>query len=346
MNKYAFSFHVPRSIKLSSLIFMLSVLSACGSSDSDTKTGVFVDSAVEGVTYTSGEITGITDSEGRFEYKSGQTVTFTIGDIVLGTVEGADVITPIDLVPDANDASNPTVLNIASFLQTLDDDGNPDNGIKILQMVREAAEGASIDFTVSGGDFFSSSEVNALIKTLTNLTNAGERDLVSALLAAQHLQNTLLNYFSEQEPGDNNNGNGGNSASIAISGTDTSIFGTELMVNDFVYFAKDEFSEGQPALFMMVSEGFEINNKLPMPTSSIDPNNIFIINAFEYGISMSITKDGIKYDYVCTTLSADEPCGSGFNFNTNNRSLTLTNVSVHGNDTLNVLTLNGTITAD
>jgi len=81
--------------------------------------------------------------DGRFNYVPGVEVAFLIGGIQLGTAEGNNVITPIDLVAEANDADHPTVINILRFIQTLDDDGNPDNGITITAVVRDMAGGRS-----------------------------------------------------------------------------------------------------------------------------------------------------------------------------------------------------------
>jgi len=65
-------------------------LSACGSSNDSpgTMTGVLSDSYVKGVSYTtSSNGSGTTGANGEFNYKSGDTVTFKIGEVTLGTVD-------------------------------------------------------------------------------------------------------------------------------------------------------------------------------------------------------------------------------------------------------------------
>ena len=61
--------------------------------------GVFLDSTVAGVGYsTSGGLGGFTDSEGTFYYKEGDTVTFEIGDISLGSVVATEKLTPVEVM--------------------------------------------------------------------------------------------------------------------------------------------------------------------------------------------------------------------------------------------------------
>ncbi len=105
---------------------------SCSSNDGDggttpgtvTATGVFLDCEVEGLTYQSGNNPPAqTDENGTFTYTPGETLSFSVGGVQLGTlVDGAPVCTPFDFViPE----------NIARFLQSLDADGDPSNGIDL-----------------------------------------------------------------------------------------------------------------------------------------------------------------------------------------------------------------------
>ncbi len=101
------------------------LLAGCGSSDSTTtdttSTGYFIDAAVQNAHYkTSSGIEGDTDSQGQFEYKAGDSVTFSLGKLKLGTsVPAANgLITPKNL-SDQND----TVVLMLQTLQSLDSDG-------------------------------------------------------------------------------------------------------------------------------------------------------------------------------------------------------------------------------
>ena len=79
-------------------------------------TGVFVDAPVGGLNYQTATMSGITDENGTFKYHEGETVTFMIGDLMLGSAPGSDIMTPIDLVPGAVDETDPTVTNICRLL--------------------------------------------------------------------------------------------------------------------------------------------------------------------------------------------------------------------------------------
>lgn len=119
----------------------LLVLSACGGSSSPSntatptsntpvvvaKTGIFIDSAVEGLDiYVDGIKIGSSNAKGEFSYPEGKEVTFKVGKITLGSSKTPAVVTPGDL-----STSPVAVLNILKFLQSLDQDANPANGISL-----------------------------------------------------------------------------------------------------------------------------------------------------------------------------------------------------------------------
>ena len=155
------------------------------------QTGVFLDSAVEGMTYKSAHLEGTTDVTGKFEYFTGRTVSFYIGDILIGETSGTSTIVPVDLVPGATDETNPTVTNIARFLQTLDDDDIPTNGIKITSTVATLAEGKTINFSQTEEAFALDGNVQIIVSELTAATVSGARSLVSSSAAQAHLAATL-----------------------------------------------------------------------------------------------------------------------------------------------------------
>ena len=215
--------HIASSVLLKSfLIIMLSLLLVnCGGgggggssgkneSDADetSKSAIGVlrlSGPIGGVKYTTENTSGVTDSVGRFEYEYsvtsvsesnplgrpaanlGQEIIFSIGDIVLGNTQNKAVITPVDLVEDASDINNDTVINLSKFLLTLDDDGNPDNGIFITSAVRNAALGKSVDFNVSTDEFEDDTATQQVVEELTELTSAGQSTLVSTSDAQEQL---------------------------------------------------------------------------------------------------------------------------------------------------------------
>ena len=102
-------------------------------------TGVLIDAAVSGVAYlASSGAAGNTDGQGIYKYNHGDTVEFKLGSLVLGKVKGASIITPMELAED-----NPTRLqNLLILLQSLDSDGNPENGISIPASAASAVSAA------------------------------------------------------------------------------------------------------------------------------------------------------------------------------------------------------------
>jgi hypothetical protein len=112
-------------------------------------TGYFRDSTVVGLGYRSGSHSGVTDAQGRYTYEIGQSITFTVGAITLGTAPAKAQMTPVDLV--TNGTGNSTyVLNVVRFLLMLDQDGDPSNGIQIApDMTAAAAQWAPVDFNTT-----------------------------------------------------------------------------------------------------------------------------------------------------------------------------------------------------
>ena len=162
-------------------------------SASEARSGKFLDSAVEGLKYRTATQEGITDETGTFTYREGETITFYIGDIVLGQSLAGETLTPVDIVEGAEDASDTRVTNICRFLQTLDEDGNPENGIRLDIAVHNEAEGRSIDFSVETGVFEDDPELENLIETLNSLRIFidGRHLLISADSAQGHMNITL-----------------------------------------------------------------------------------------------------------------------------------------------------------
>lgn len=100
--------------------------------------GQFIDSEVAGVDYyINGVLAGQTGANGSFNYEAGDIITFKVGNITIGDIAAADInadgkVLPQDLAGVARtDTTDPTVVKIAQFLQTLDSDGDATNGITI-----------------------------------------------------------------------------------------------------------------------------------------------------------------------------------------------------------------------
>ena len=168
-----------------------------GSSTTTIQEGVFIDCSVEGLNYETTTQSGVTDSKGTFKYQKGETIAFSLGGVLLGEAITKATITPIDLVEGAIDETHPTVTNICRFLQSLDEDGDLDNGIAITPQIRAELEGRPIDFTLDVTEFEDDIYVSSLFDTLNAadvFTDAGERTLRTAQQAQSHLRETLAAY--------------------------------------------------------------------------------------------------------------------------------------------------------
>ncbi len=153
--------------------------------------GQFIDDVVTGLQFKTTTVSGTTDEKGNFKYVEGERVQFFVGDIFIGEALGKSVITPIDLVPEATDENNDQVINLIRFIQTLDEDQNPSNGIIISDLTTNAAFEKSIDFNLSVADFETHSEIQAVLADLTS--GLGEtRNLVATRDAQTHLRTSLF----------------------------------------------------------------------------------------------------------------------------------------------------------
>ncbi|HHB93788.1 MAG TPA: hypothetical protein ENK88_01390 [Campylobacterales bacterium] len=93
-------------------------------------TGHYVDAAVKGVTYDCGNQDGVTDDNGTFTFEEGQKCIFTLSGIVLRELNASQLEDKM-IVVEKN-------IDNARLLQTLDNDGDADNGIEITQNVLNA----------------------------------------------------------------------------------------------------------------------------------------------------------------------------------------------------------------
>jgi len=151
---------------IGSMLFLATISAitiGCGGSSSSTSqngwNGKLVDSGVQGVEWECGSASGKTLKDGLFgECPAGSSVTFSIGGIVLGKSQRAETSDRIFTIQDLlgvsriasenTDDENAAVNAIAALLLTLDNDGDPSNGITIETAAATAATAA---ITSNGG---------------------------------------------------------------------------------------------------------------------------------------------------------------------------------------------------
>ena len=203
-----------RLLGAAALAATVSLLPACSDdSDSGKKslTGSFVDSAVQGLRYQAepSGLKGLTDADGNFRYRAGDTVTFYIGDLPLGEVAGDELVTPADVALaeyDNSDDQDNFLLNVIRLLQTLDSDGDPDNGITISRETQafftstnataEVLEEIADSLADATGDFEDGTALNGIFD------DADIAALVDATAAQAHFTRAgMRGFWLEQEEG-------------------------------------------------------------------------------------------------------------------------------------------------
>ena len=98
------------------------------------KTGYFYDSAVKGMTFQTASHSGETAADGSFQYRDGETITFSIGGVVIGRTTGTPTVTPLTLADTTT--VNAKVQKMLVLFQSLDADGDPSNGIDVTSKAR------------------------------------------------------------------------------------------------------------------------------------------------------------------------------------------------------------------
>ncbi|BFM08883.1 hypothetical protein [Halioxenophilus aromaticivorans] len=134
-------------------------LAGCGGGGGSNKsnstdeilTGVFIDSPAGGVEYSTESQSGVTDEYGRFSYKAGELVNFTVGTFDLGTAPAADTVYLFDL-NGLGDPFDATTRNKVRVLLGLDDDQEGANGINISAQFLEVVKGWPV-FDFANDDF-------------------------------------------------------------------------------------------------------------------------------------------------------------------------------------------------
>ena len=186
----------------------LLALAGCGgggsSGDAPIQSGVFTDSAVAGLSYTtSSGLSGVTDQEGRFQFREGDKVIFKLAGVTIGEATGATILTPAHISEEGEEGNRFT--NLLILLQTLDSDGDPSNGIGLpanVDGIRLARVVERLD--LDPADFINPSpdddDIVSGFGDLEELARDHEREIVAPEDARKHFddsQATLNPFFGE-----------------------------------------------------------------------------------------------------------------------------------------------------
>ena len=148
------------------------------------QTAYFIDSTISGLRYNSGSQQGITGTDGKFNYQAGETVTFKLGDITLGTAKPtSDKLLLKSLnngTTEQGNLSNSSI-NRAVLLQTLDQDADSSNGIQLdSTMLAQFKNTDTLDFNIAPDQF--AQQLGSLLAKL-NIASS----VVDAALAKDNL---------------------------------------------------------------------------------------------------------------------------------------------------------------
>jgi len=182
-------------------VFLIALVMGCSSLNSSVSStpgalkGVFMDGPVGGLNYATPTLKGVTKANGIFEYKAGETVTFSVGTLVLGSTFGKPVVTPLDIVPGAKDVKDQRVVNICVLLQTLDQNGDSADGLMISEKSASFVSqyGKDINFNKPVRAFSFDAGLRSVMAELNNVDAFGEmpRAVKPPTVAQKHLEATL-----------------------------------------------------------------------------------------------------------------------------------------------------------
>jgi hypothetical protein len=212
------------------IMLMLLVACGCGGSggndnknhysnceSTQTLTGRFIDSPVEGLRYSSFDPNiadagachwGITDSDGEFFYEPEHYVLLKLCAACppFPRFPAQEIVTPADIV-DADwpiEDRRRTFRNLLRFIQTLDVDGDPNNGIRLATIPADVyyeayPRGGTIMyidvFDVDESEFETDAAILTIIGRVTNTSN-----LVDAQTAEEHFNNVIADLPDYVDP--------------------------------------------------------------------------------------------------------------------------------------------------
>ena len=149
---------------------LLALLAGCGSSADERQTVQFTDGPIVGLDV-SGQTSGASrsDAAGQISCAPGESLGVAIGNLALGSATCTGALSALALTPGATSAADQRVNNKLILLQTLDADGDLNNGIQITDAIRGivSAQAAAINFAQTPTAFRTS-----LAPLMTALNNA------------------------------------------------------------------------------------------------------------------------------------------------------------------------------
>ena len=189
--------NIMKTTAVSAAAALVLAMTGCGGggdgtpASSTTGTGYYLDNAVAGVDYVCGNQSGVTGIDGNFTFEVGKDCTFSLANTVLRKVNAANLINNVKIVENN--------ITVATFLQSIDDDGDLNNGIQISTDVRKALSDAFKTEGIKGVPY--GHKLDAIVSKLDqNVTNFGGFVHTEAEAEA-HVKNTQTNVVKEMLAG-------------------------------------------------------------------------------------------------------------------------------------------------
>ncbi|WNV82960.1 CocE/NonD family hydrolase [Umezawaea sp. Da 62-37] len=160
----------------------------------DVRIGVFA-GPTAGLRYQTPTRAGVTNERGEFHFAKGETVSFLLGGLVLGSVSGAPVVNLAQLVKRADGRidklRDPAVTNLARLVQSLDQDGDVKAGVTIAPPVHDLIGPVVINFDQSEAAFATDPMVEDLLRILDTAPDVRAARTPRKLRTAEAARNEL-----------------------------------------------------------------------------------------------------------------------------------------------------------
>ena len=159
-----------------------------GGATSSSITGKFVDDPVAGLKYVTDGVTAFTNGSGEFLCDTGDSVQFYVGNLLIGSANCGEVLTPLD-IRGTQILTDDTVENVALLLQNLDD-GSTGGLITIPEAYHdEDFSGLNLSEAVDG----------TFITALNSVTNVPAATVLTKAAAQTTLKASLSTNFSNKK---------------------------------------------------------------------------------------------------------------------------------------------------
>ena len=146
--------------------------------DENVSNAFFIDAAVTGLEYSSSSHSGVTGESGEFPFTAGETTSFILQGLELGSVvmtASTSIITPLEVF-GTTDKNDRRVINLLVLLQSLDNDQNPDNGISLPS---GGVDPGLSGLDISDDNFLADFLVAAAMGGLGTITLVSEADAIA-----------------------------------------------------------------------------------------------------------------------------------------------------------------------